>query len=98
MRQVIRNRTILRIREAGDHRWREILHYVACTLPYNVGRSVFQTPSSQPLPVQLRAHWELLGEWRRLVSERHDRRIWTEYLQGIGWPAAFRPERHESLQ
>lgn len=96
MRQVIRNRTILRFREAGDHRWREFIRYVACTMPYNVGRSIFRTPSSQPLPVQLRAQWELLSEWRRLVSEQHDRRIWTEYLQNIGWPAAPGSDRHTS--
>jgi N-acetylglucosaminyl-diphospho-decaprenol L-rhamnosyltransferase len=86
MRQIIRNRTILRIREAGDHRIREIVRYIACTMPYNFGRSLFRTASSQPFLVQLRAHWELLGEWRRLVSERYDHRIWTEYLHGLGWP------------
>jgi hypothetical protein len=86
MRQILRNRTILRFREAGEHRWRAILRYCACVLPYNIGRSVIRTPSSQPLPVQLTAQWDLLGQWRRLVSEQHDRRLWREYLRGIGWP------------
>lgn len=95
MRQVIRNRTILRIREADGHRWREIVRYVTCTMPYNFARSVFRTASSQPLPVQLRAHWELLGEWRRLVSERYDQRIWTEYLKRIGWPAESQAEPYD---
>lgn len=90
-RQIIRNRAILRIREAGDHRWREIARYLTCTMPYNFGRSVFRTRSSHPLAVQFGAHWDLLRGWRRLVSGPYDQQVWTEYLRNIGWPHASQP-------
>lgn len=86
MCQVVRNRALLRIRETPGPRWREVIRYLTCTMPYNIGRSIIRTPSSQPLPVQLRAHWNLLGEWRRLISERYDRRRWADYLSRLGWP------------
>lgn len=86
MRQIVRNRAILRIREAGDRRWPEIVRYFAGTMPYTLARSILRTASSQPLPVVLQANWELLREWRRLVSETYDHRVWTEYLSALGWP------------
>ncbi|MGQ0633587.1 MAG: glycosyltransferase family 2 protein [Planctomycetaceae bacterium] len=87
MRQIVRNRTIDRIREAGDKRWPALLHYALWTLPRNVARSFLQTPSSQPLAVQLGANWDLLRDWRRLTSAACDRRAWVEYLKNIEWTA-----------
>lgn len=86
MRQIIRNRAILRIREAGENRWPRIADYIACTLPRNLVRSLLRTPSSQPLRVQLAAQWDLLCQWQRLISPRCDRQAFAEYLRQLGWP------------
>lgn len=88
MRQVIRNRAILRFREAGPKRLRSMLHYFATTFPRNLGRSLLRTPSSQPLGVQLAAHLGLLRELPRLASAKADRRAWQDYLDGLKWPLA----------
>jgi GT2 family glycosyltransferase len=95
MRQIVRNRTILRIREAGDRRWPAILRYLAWTLPRNIARSLLHTPSSQPLTVLLGAHWDLLHEWMRLASSERDRQIWNEYLTNIGWFAPREIDRSD---
>lgn len=86
LRQIIRNRVILSIREAGDRRGRALARYVTCSLPHNLGRSLLGTPSSQPLSVQLAANWDLAAQWKRLLSARSDHRAWIEYLSTIDWP------------
>ena len=85
MRQVIRNRVILRCREAGGHRLRSILSYFATSFPRNLARGIRQTTSSQPVSVQLAAHLGLLAHFPRLISARADQRAWSAYLNRIGW-------------
>jgi N-acetylglucosaminyl-diphospho-decaprenol L-rhamnosyltransferase len=84
-RQIIRNRAILKFRETATARLREIARYVTLTLPRNLGRGILRTDSSQPVTVQLAAHWDLLKQWRRLVSDKRDRQAWSDYLEEIGW-------------
>ena len=85
MRQVIRNRAILRFREAGTRRFRSIVSYFATTFPRNLARGICRTPSSQLVSVQLSAHRSLLSLLPRLASARADAREWQRYLDGLGW-------------
>lgn len=86
MRQIIRNRAILRFREAGNRRISAIARYLAGSFPRNLARSVLGTPSSQPLSVQWAAHIDLVCLWQRLVSEKRDAHDWETYLKTLGWP------------
>lgn len=88
MRQIARNRAILRIREGDARRWPRIADHLVFILPRNLFRGLLRTPSSQPLTVQLGAQWDLLRQWRRLVSSRCDSSAFGEYLGQLGWPAA----------
>lgn len=97
MRQIIRNRAILRFREAGNKRWSEVLRYATGTFPYNLCRSLLRTSSSQPLRVQLDANWDLLLQWKRLLSAKHDRRTWANYLDRIGWPSGAHVKQHSLI-
>jgi GT2 family glycosyltransferase len=86
MRQIIRNRALLRFREAGNRRIPAIARYLAGSFPRNLARSILGTPSSQPLSVQLAAHLDLVRLWKRLVSEKRDARDWEVYLKNLEWP------------
>lgn len=84
MLQVIRNRAILRFREAGVRRMRSMLSYFAATFPWNLVRGICRTPSSQPVRVQLAAHASLLSELPRLASAQTDAEEWQRYLKDLG--------------
>lgn len=86
MRQIIRNRLLYGLREAGTGRVRRVLKHTLVDLPRNLARGIARTPSSQPPVVTLRAHWDLLQLFGRLVSQRHDEQQWQQYLEAIGWP------------
>ena len=85
-RLIVRNRVIDRLREAGRHRLRAMLPYVFYRLPYNACRSLWGTPSSQPLSVLMGGHLDLLPILDRLLSERRDRQHWQAYLESLNWP------------
>ncbi|WP_339908578.1 glycosyltransferase family 2 protein [Symmachiella dynata] len=85
MRQIIRNRAIYRCRSAGTHRLGSVGGQFFRTLPHNLCRGLFRTPSSQPVWTTLSAHWDMLFVLRRLMSAKNDRAAWNAYLDEIGW-------------
>jgi len=85
-RQVLRNRAIARVREAGDRRIRAFLK-ILCSIPRNLLRGVVRTPSSQPVHAQLAAYFDLLRLAPRIMSAQRDSGIFDAYLREIGWPA-----------
>jgi len=85
-RMIVRNRVIHQLREAGSERWRSLLPYLAYRFPYNLGRSLWGTPSSQSLSVLLGGHRDLIPVLGRMLSERRDREAWMKYLAELGWP------------
>lgn len=96
-RQLIRNRFIYRIREAGDERFHAALCYLLGPFVYNLGRSILRTSSSQPLGAYLGAHGDLLSCIGRLMSKTHDQRDWHRYLTAMGWPATTGASLESSL-
>jgi N-acetylglucosaminyl-diphospho-decaprenol L-rhamnosyltransferase len=88
MRWIVRNRVIYKLRAAGSRRLGIALRCFGWDLLYNIGRSIWRTPSSQPLGVVLGAHADLLPVLGRIVSSRRDARAWRDYLDEIGWNRA----------
>ena len=86
IRQIVRNRFIHSIRSAGSKRARAFLKYFAWRFPHSLGRSLWGTPSSQPLREYLGAHRDLLPLFGRLLSEKRDLKAWDDYLARVGWP------------
>ncbi|MFO1092543.1 MAG: glycosyltransferase family 2 protein [Planctomycetaceae bacterium] len=95
MRQIIRNRAIHRIRSSSHGRVRTVLNQFIRVLPWNAARGLARTPSSQPVGVQLAAHYDLMRILDRLVFEDRDRQAWREYLLSIGWEQATRRSNSE---
>ncbi|NQU26371.1 MAG: glycosyltransferase family 2 protein [Candidatus Nealsonbacteria bacterium] len=87
IRWIVRNRAIHQIRLADRHRLRAMLRYLTCNFARNLCRSVWHTPSSQPLREFLGAHLDLLPLLGRLVSEKRDLRSWKRYLDELNWMA-----------
>ena len=96
-RQITRNRVIYSVRSAGTKRWPALLRYVVWKFPYNLGRSVWGTPSSTALRAYLGAHLDLVRLLPRLVSQRRERREWDRYLREINWPSPLRPVNEEIM-
>jgi len=86
--QIIRNRAILRFRDAGRRRLSAIAQYALVEAPRNILRSLLGTPSSQPFQSLVRANLRLLQSFGRLSDARRDDRAWQEYLREIGWESA----------
>lgn len=85
MRQVIRNRVIYRLRASKRGRLWNLARQFGWSLPYDLGRGLMRTPSSQPPTVQLMAHLDLLRLAWRVGSVRNDRVAWRRYLRVINW-------------
>lgn len=85
MQQIIRNRAILQIREAGRSRFPAVLRHFLSVLPRNVFRGILCTPSSQPVGVQLAAYWQLFRLIPRLISDKADQAAWCHELEQIDW-------------
>jgi hypothetical protein len=85
MRQIVRNRAISRIRDAGPSRICAVVREFAGSFPWNLLRGVACTASSQPPAVQVGAHVDLCRIIGRLLSEARDKAAWEQYLAGIGW-------------
>jgi len=85
MRQIIRNRVIYQLREAGTKRRRGALRWFGRDLPRRLVRGLMQTPSSQPPGVTLGAYGDLVRLLPRLVSEKRDEAAWQAYLHELGW-------------
>ena len=86
MRQIIRNRVIYRLRSSNASRPLMTIRFFFNDLPRRVLRGIFNTPSSQPPAVTLKAYADLLGILGRLVSRRKDEASWQSYLEELGWP------------
>jgi GT2 family glycosyltransferase len=93
-RQLIRNRTIHRIRSAGGRRLPAVAGYLIRHFTYNLARSLAGTPSAQPLREYVAAHFDLLAVAGRLISERRDAQVWRQYLDALGWPET----QHENAE
>jgi len=85
-RLIVRNRVIHQMRDAGANRLGAFLRYSLYRLPYNLGRSLWGTPSSQRLSTLVGGHIDLLPLLDRLLSEQSDERHWQKYLDELGWP------------
>jgi hypothetical protein len=88
LREGIRNRTILTLREAGDRRAAHLLRYAAWTLPRNLMRGLLRRPGAHPAGLQLAAHCDLLADWSRVFSTRNDQKEWNDYLASLNWPSS----------
>ena len=86
MRQIIRNRTIYRLRDSSLPRPISYIKTLGFEMPRRLFRGVWGTASSQPPSVVLSAYSDLLRLATRLVSKRVDKKVWSSYLEEIGWP------------
>ena len=86
MRQIIRNRCILKLRYRGTERCAAACRQFIISFPHGLMRGILRTPSSQPPTVQLGSHLDLLKILPRISSKKRDDQIWQEYLREIGWP------------
>lgn len=85
-RQIVRNRAIYRVRQAGARRAAAIAKHFLRDFPKNVARGLARTPSSQPIRAQLGANWDLAKLLGRIGSRRRDEAAWRRYLETITWP------------
>lgn len=97
MRQIIRNRLLYKLRLSDPSRLSELVSHFLIRLPRNLVRGILKTPSSQPPGVTLKAHFDLLRIWGRLISKKQDEALWHEYLRRLGWPQCLShtPTREE---
>ena len=86
MRQIIRNRVIYRLRASNTSRPLMTMRFFFNDLPRRLIRGLFNTPSSQPPTVTIKAYVDLLGILGRLISRQKDEASWQSYLEELGWP------------
>jgi GT2 family glycosyltransferase len=85
-RQIVRNRIIFRVRNAGKRRVRQLGREWLWELPRQLGRRLLDRPASKSIGVLLGGYWDAAHLSRRLVSAKHDSHVWCAYLAAIGWP------------
>jgi GT2 family glycosyltransferase len=85
-RWITRNRVIYAARWKWSNRPLGLLWYLALEMPRNLARSVLGR-SNVPLVSFLKAHWDLVQLFPRLISERFDGHLWERYLRSLPWPA-----------
>lgn len=84
-RWITRNRVIVSQRQAKSARFSSLLRHFLFAFPRGVARSVMGRAGAKPLGAFLKAHWDLLKLFPRLVSENKDQSAWQQYLEEIGW-------------
>ncbi|MBD3275528.1 MAG: glycosyltransferase [Candidatus Marinimicrobia bacterium] len=85
MAQIIRNRIIYEVRQSNQKRVQTLFNYFLKDFPRRLGRGIFNTPSSQPPLITIKAYLELLPVIHRLISNRIDHKKWNEYLDTLQW-------------
>ena len=85
MQQIIRNRSIYQIRYGRNSRIRKIAKLFTVDLILRLGRSIFKTPSSQPLGPILYAYTDLVKLLPRLLLRAKDESYFRRYLDHLGW-------------
>jgi GT2 family glycosyltransferase len=83
-RQILRNRTILEVREASGGRIPAVLRHVA-GVPRRLARALMGTASAQRPASVIGAQRDLLGVAGRLLSAERDEAAWQAYLRQLGW-------------
>jgi GT2 family glycosyltransferase len=86
MRQLIRNRVLYHVRGTEKARWQSALRWAVRDFPWRLARGLVGTTSSQPPSITLKAYGDLMQLGHRILSRSHDRALWQQYLDEIGWP------------
>jgi GT2 family glycosyltransferase len=86
MRQLIRNRVLYHVRGTQKARWQSALRWAVRDFPRRLARGLVGTTSSQPPLITLKAYGDLMQLGPRILSRSHDRALWQQYLDEIGWP------------
>ncbi len=92
-RWVIRNRTVLKIRNSHGPRWIEAWRHLIINGSLQTIRAILRTPSSSPLRSVAMAHIDLIGILPRLCSCKIDKKRWDQFLEEINWES-FATQHH----
>ena len=85
MRQILRNRTIYRLRFETDAPLRTLLVVLLMEFPRRAVRRILRRKGSQSLRSIAAAFGDLLMLGGRLANRENDRNQWDQYLEEIEW-------------
>ena len=86
MKQIIRNKTIYKIRNSESSRPLVFLSFLLIEFPRRLLRGFLNTASSQPPIIVFKAYLDLLKLSGRLAFSHKDKKAWDSFLLNMGWP------------
>lgn len=89
---ILRNKSILNVREAGERRFGALVRQFGSVFPRQLFRRVFRRPGSKPIRSILPAYASLLGLSWRLLSQQRDQGISKTFFENFSRQFRSAPE------